>query len=261
MSVEPQTTSVTLRWNAGIWAHLYDLSFGTTSHPPLIAGDVALGPSISSSNHRPVSNLSPGTTYYWQIVAKTMAHQSRSGPVYSFTIEGVPAPPSGDDIVLYAAKADVVQGNWSVRTEGSAAGGALLENPDAGLSKLVPALAQPSDYFEMTFSAEAGKPYHLWLRGRADRNYYGNDSVHVQFSAAVDAGGAPAFRIGTTASAQVCIEDGTGPGSRAGDGRTTAGARWPATSTSRRADHRPCASSVARTACPSIKSCCLRPRI
>src|SRR5262249_24348515 len=68
----------------------------------------------------------------------------------------------------------------------------------------------PANYFELTFQAEAGRPYRLWIRGRADRDYWGNDSVFVQFSGSVTAAGAAVFRIGTTSGTPVIIEDCSG---------------------------------------------------
>ena len=50
------------------------------------------------------------------------------------------------------------------------------------------------------FNAEAGKPYRIWLRGRADNNYWGNDSVFAQFSGSLNIPGQPAYRIGTTSA-------------------------------------------------------------
>ena len=61
--------------------------------------------------------------------------------------------------------------------------------------------------FEMTFQATAGKPYRLWVHGRADRNYWANDSVFVQFSGSVTESGAARYRIGTTSAAEVNLED------------------------------------------------------
>jgi hypothetical protein len=212
-AVVPET-AVTLRWNAGIWAHLYDVYFGTEPDPPLLAANLELGPSTSASSdrHYDVSQLLPGTTYYWRIVAKTMAMQTASGPTFSFTIAGTAPGPGDPDIVLYPGRAAVVHGAWVAEPDGAAAGGARLTNPDAGRSKVAVAAADPADYFELTFSARAGVPYHLWMRGRADRDYYGNDSVHVQFSGAVTSSGAEAFRIGTTGSTVICIEQGDGAG-------------------------------------------------
>ena len=74
------------------------------------------------------------------------------------------------DVVLYSADATVVKGAWQRPSDSTAAGGARLTNPDAGNPKVAQAAVSPVDYFEMTFTAEAGRPYRLWLRGRAERN-------------------------------------------------------------------------------------------
>jgi hypothetical protein len=47
---------------------------------------------------------------------------------------------------------------------------------------------------------------------RAEGDYYGNDSVHVQFSGTVGPSGDPRYRIATTASVPVVIEAGSGAG-------------------------------------------------
>jgi phosphatidylserine/phosphatidylglycerophosphate/cardiolipin synthase-like enzyme len=205
-------TTVTLQWNAGIWAHLYDVYFGTEPDPPLLAANLALGPSTNARNDKvyKITGLAAGTAYYWRVVAKTMALQASLGPVSSFGTAGAPPPSGESDIVLYAAHAPTIHGSWSVESDEAAAGGARLIDPDAGRAKVTQPLAAPTDYFELTFQAAAGTPYHLWLRGRADRDFYGNDSVHVQFSRSVSATGAPVFRIGTAASTVVCIEQGDG---------------------------------------------------
>ena len=87
-------------------------------------------------------------------------------------------------IVLYAADATRIAGTWSLVADASAAGGARVWNKDAAAPKLPAALANPANYFELTFQAEAGVAYHLWLRGKADKNAWANDSVYVQFSGA-----------------------------------------------------------------------------
>ena len=74
------------------------------------------------------------------------------------------------DVVLYSADATVVKGAWQRPSDSTAAGGARLTNPDAGNPKVAQAAVSPVDYFEMTFTAEAGRPYRLWLRGRAERD-------------------------------------------------------------------------------------------
>ena len=116
------------------------------------------------------------------------------------------------DVVLRAAAARVVHGDWSVVADSSASGGSRLANRDAGAAKRSSPLASPSHYFEMTFSADAGTPYRLWLRGRAARDSYANDSVFVQFSGSVTSSGSPVWRIGTTSATEVNLEACSGCG-------------------------------------------------
>ena len=91
------TTAVTLTWNGGLWAHLYDIYFGTSPNPPLLASNQKLGPSQYSTDYRKYTlpfTLQPGTTYYWKIVSKTMAYVTAAGPVWSFTTAGTNQPPA-----------------------------------------------------------------------------------------------------------------------------------------------------------------------
>jgi len=118
-------------------------------------------------------------------VSVTVANSSMTGP---------------SEIVLYASRASTIAGAWRVESDASAAGGALIHHPDAGAAKLLTPLAAPVNYFELTFPAVANVPYHLWLRGRADKNSYENDSVYVQFS------NVAAYPIGTTAATTVTLE-------------------------------------------------------
>ena len=116
------------------------------------------------------------------------------------------------EIVLHARNAPVVNGNWQVVPDTTAASGARMWNPDRGATKLSAPSTNPSDYFELTFNAEGGRPYRLWLRGKADGDYWGNDSVFVQFSGATSASGAARYGIGTTDAAVVSLEECTGCG-------------------------------------------------
>ena len=102
----------------------------------------------------------------------------------SVTLERCAPPPAAGEIVLYASEA-AAAGRWVVETDSTAAGGARIRHPDIGAAKLTTALAQPANYFELTFNATAGVPYRLWMRGKADRNYWGNDSVFAQFDNSV----------------------------------------------------------------------------
>jgi len=214
------TTAVVLTWQAGYWAHVYDIYFGTTPDPPLFRGELTLGPSTSDTDVKrfAITGLMPGTTYYWRIVSRTMANLAAAGPIFSFTTAGAPPAPAptgsagNGDIVLYASRAPVVQGAWRLAPDGSAASGARLGIPDSGAPKVAIAPPNPADYFELTFNAEAGRPYRLWIRGRADNNNWANDSAHVQFSDSVDAAGAPVWRIGTSSTTEFSIENGNGAG-------------------------------------------------
>jgi 3',5'-cyclic AMP phosphodiesterase CpdA len=113
------------------------------------------------------------------------------------------------DVVLYAANATVRVGAWNLVDDPTAAGGAALRNPDLGAAKLTTPLASPSTYFELTFDVVAGQPYHLWIRGKADKNSWANDSVYVQFADDTGTPTAPYGR-GTTSAAAVSIEDCSG---------------------------------------------------
>jgi glucose/arabinose dehydrogenase/PKD repeat protein len=119
---------------------------------------------------------------------------------------------AGRDVVMYAGDAAVVTGAWTTVADASAAGGTRLHHPDAGAAKVAAALASPVNYFDVTFTADAKTPYRLWIRGRADQDAYANDSVFVQFSDAVTATGAAAYRINTTGSTTYVLEACSGCG-------------------------------------------------
>ena len=101
------------------------------------------------------------------------------------------------DIVLHAADASVVRGEWRRVADESAASGVRLVHPDAGAAKVTRPLAEPTNYIELTFEAHAGAIYQLWIRGRAERNSWKNDSAYVQFSSTIDFGDNPQWRIGS----------------------------------------------------------------
>ena len=116
------------------------------------------------------------------------------------------------EIVLYASDASTITGTWSLVADAAAAGGSRIWNPDKGAPKLTTPFANPVNYFEITFEAEAGVPYHLWIRGKADGNAWANDSAYVQYSGSLNAAGAPAYRIGSTSARTVSVEQGTNAG-------------------------------------------------
>ena len=124
----------------------------------------------------------------------------------------VPQPVGQKEIVLSPANVTVKAGQWIAVDDITAIGGRAMRHPDAGAAKRAAALANPADYFDLTFTPVAGTPYRLWLRGKADKNYWGNDSVFVQFDGSVTAAGAATYRIGTTSATEVNVEDCSGCG-------------------------------------------------
>jgi hypothetical protein len=84
------------------------------------------------------------------------------------------------EIVIRAVDvaASAIVGDWALVADTAAADGALLRNPNRRAAKPA-ASTPPVSYFDVTFEAAAGTPYHLWLRMRAEGNSYENDSVSV----------------------------------------------------------------------------------
>jgi PKD repeat protein len=81
-----------------------------------------------------------------------------------------------------------------------------MANPNLGAPKVTTPLANPKNYFEMTFPAYSGEAYHLWIRGKSADNSYRHDSVYVQFSDSVTSAGSAVDRIGTTSGAAVALQ-------------------------------------------------------
>lgn len=106
---------------------------------------------------------------------------------------------AGADVVLYASNG-TANGNWAVTSDSTAAGGARMSSRDDGWSTTGGALSSPGDFFELSFSAPANTPYHVWIRLKAGANSKYNDSVYLQWSDSVDGDGSALYRIGTTSS-------------------------------------------------------------
>ena len=118
----------------------------------------------------------------------------------SATLTIVGAAPPYADIVLHAADATAVRGTWRRVRNLAAASGIRLHQPDAGAARLNAPLARPSNYFELRFKANPALVYQLWIRARADRNAWQNDSVFLQFSGAIGADGSRQWHIGSTSA-------------------------------------------------------------
>ena len=238
-----------LAWTAN-GATSYDVAFGTTNPPAVVATGV------NSTTFLPPAALTNNTTYFWQVTANNAGGMTTSF-VWSFTTLAAPTVPT--TIVRYAADA-TVHGNWSVGTDATAATGRALVSADRGWANTTAALASPSDYFEVTFTAPAATPYHIWLRMKAGGNAKVNDSVFAQFSDARDSNGSAIYGIGTTDSIVINLSTADGDASLSGWGWQD-GLYWLAQTTvvtfAGRARTR-CGSRRARTGCRLIRSSSVR---
>ena len=171
-----------------------------------------LASSVNVVNSTSITAVTPANSAGAKDVVVTNL-DSQSGTLSGgFTyIQPPPPPPGAADIVLYASEATRA-GNWQVVSDSTAAGGARIHNPDQGAPKRSTALANPADYFEMTFNAQANTPYRLWIRGKAQSDNWANDSIFIQFSGSVTSGQAPTYRIGTTSATEMNLEDCSGCG-------------------------------------------------
>lgn len=154
----------------------------------------------------------PGFAMSWLVPApgsysvRALAVDDRGASAQTATISIT----TKSEVVLYASEVSKRVGNYQLLADSTAAGGYALWNPNRAGKKAPPkilaASAAPASYAEFTFFAEAGRPYQLWMRGRAELNDVSNDSLHVQFD------GVAAARIGTTASLVITLEDGPSAG-------------------------------------------------
>ena len=117
------------------------------------------------------------------------------------------------EIVLHAANGFAERdSDWSSVADATAGSGYRKFNPDHGAAKLSAPLAEPTDYFDVWFIPDPTQEYKLWIRGKAQNNYWGNDSAFVQFDESVTLSGAPAYRIGTAFALPFNLEECSGCG-------------------------------------------------
>jgi acid phosphatase len=206
-AVAVSTNRVELSWNdvAGETGYRVERSpNGSTSWSEIAS------PSANQVSFADVQ-VSPQQTFYYRIRAFNTSGFSPYSNVASATTPQLP-PPSVNDIVLWAGEAPVKVGNWTTVADSTAAGGVRIASQDLGAPKRTTALANPTDYFEMTFNAQAGTDYRIWVRGKAQSDFWGNDSVFIQFSDSVNSSGNPVFRIGTTSATEMNLEECSGCG-------------------------------------------------
>ena len=185
-------TSPTLTWSAP-GATSYDVMFGSTNPPPQVSTGQA------TASYTPAA-LTASTTYYWRIVARNAAGAT-TGSVWSFTTAG---SSGAGNIVIYASDlpASALHGSWTVATDTTSPASKKLVTSDVKFQSPDSPLAAPADYVDVTFTANAGTPYTLWLRLQALNNSKFNDSVWVQFSDA-RVNGAPIYPLNSTSGLAV----------------------------------------------------------
>jgi hypothetical protein len=115
-----------------------------------------------------------------------------------------------DTVIRLNASSTIRRGNWIAVADPTAADGEKVRHPDQGAAKVLAPLASPTHYIDVPFAARAGVGYRIWIRGRADADFYGNDSAYVQFSDSVDSAGNPMWRIGTTSATTYVLEECSG---------------------------------------------------
>jgi hypothetical protein len=143
-------------------------------------------------------------------ITESLPGASAFAPDMNELFEPTTTPTPVGEIVLHTQTATTTAGLFRMDLDAGAAGGSCEHHPDLGAAKVVNPLQAPANYFEMSFNADAGRPYRLWIRGKAERNYFGNDSVHVQFSQSVTSTGTPIYRIGTASATTFVLEECSG---------------------------------------------------
>jgi regulation of enolase protein 1 (concanavalin A-like superfamily) len=135
-----------------------------------IASNAAIGLAVTSHD---TSTLNTST--FDNVTVSTSAGPQPPPP---------PPPPSAGNVVIYASDipAAARHGSWTTAPDSTSPNGVKLITPDNGWATTSNAIASPTDYVDVTFTANGGTPYTVWLRLRALANSKYNDSVWVQFS-------------------------------------------------------------------------------
>jgi len=83
---------------------------------------------------------------------------------------------------------------------------------DITAPKATQALASPQNFVDIWFLPDPTQTYKLWIRGKAENNYWANDSAFIQFTGAVDSNNNPAWQIGTTSARVFNLDECSGCG-------------------------------------------------
>jgi hypothetical protein len=110
-----------------------------------------------------------------------------------------------------------LHGSWTTASDPASPNGIKLVTTDIGWASTGAPPATPADYIDVTFNANAGTPYTLWLRLQALARSKYNDSLWVQFSDAL-AGGSAVYPLNSTSALLVNLATDAAAGSLNGWG-------------------------------------------
>ena len=116
------------------------------------------------------------------------------------------------EIVLHTGVTGPPAGRWTRIDDPTAASGRRLFYPNANAPKSTAPAAAPAEYVDVFFRPDPTQTYKLWVRLKAENNYWANDSVWLQFSGATDASGRPVYGMGTTSGMAINLEECSGCG-------------------------------------------------
>jgi glucose/arabinose dehydrogenase len=133
----------------------------------------------------------------WRLMLDANGPNGIFGNLNYLRVSTASAPPAATDVVIYAndVPASALHGSWAAAGDSTSPNGVKLVTPDAGASNLNAPLAAPVDYVDVTFTANSGTPYTIWLRLKALGNSKFNDAVWVQFSDARASNGSPVHEM------------------------------------------------------------------
>ncbi len=210
----PTSTATIVSWKPGPWAHLADIRFGTSPSPPLLASNVGVSPNSTKKFTLPA--LAPGTTYYWQVVSKTIARQTAAGPVRSFTTasdgHAAPSTARGRRCRPVRRTSDESDRQLAGRERYDRCGRTAHQEPQRRGRQDCHSARQPRVLLRAHVHGGSRQAIPAVDSGQGRRNAYANDSVHVQFSKAVNQSGTAVYRIGTATSTEFNLEACSGCG-------------------------------------------------